>query len=522
LCGRFDIGKAHEKIEKSPVIATFMPSAAPGFDLFNEWSQTPPRTSEPARFLKDVQQQAIATDHDKIASITFPIPSITPWAALSALGKAHHRHVYYDSPQPWALVGLDVAVGYSGAGAARFDQAQQFIQSWRSQFVYAEPIAKTVFAGRFFCSATFFNQPSPQPSPQLYNQPANQSSAPSFEASDCAPFAPVYVFVPRVQVMTMDGASTVTFNCLMRADTDIEAMVNRVQAQILTLNATTSIGEARSASQKIVVKDVAAFEQTVAGALSQVSHSVDSLHKVVLADVMDVVAPQAVDVVRSLQTLRKNHPDCTVFSVGNGRGQSFIGASPERLLSINEGQLTTDALAGSASRGKTPNADRAIGQSLLDSEKERYEHRVVVDFIVRQLRSLNLIPHHAANPKLLQLLHIQHLHTPITATLDPAKISPLDILAKLHPTPAVAGLPREPACQLISQHETFDRSLYAAPLGWIDTRGNSEFIVGIRSALIDGCKARLYAGAGIVAGSEPAKELAEIRLKLQTLLNALV
>ncbi len=482
-----------------------MPSVAPGFDLFKEWPTTTPQASEPACFLRHAQQQAIATNHAKIASITFPIPPIAPWAALSILGKAHHRHVYYDSPQPWALVGLDVAVGCSGTGPTRFDQAQRFIQTWRSQFIYAEPIAKTVFSGRFFCSATFFNQPS-QPLPN---------------ATDPAPFEPVYVFVPRVQVMTMGLASTVTFNCLMTAATDVDAMAHQIQAQILALNAAPAIGEARAASQKTVVKDVAAFEKTVAGALSQINEN-DLLHKVVLADVMDVVAPQAVDVVRSLQTLRKNHPDCTVFSVGNGQGQSFIGASPERLLSINEGQLTTDALAGSASRGDTSDADKVIGQALLDSEKERYEHRVVVEFIARQLRSLNLIPHHATAPRLLQLLHIQHLHTPITATLNPNTISPLDVLAKLHPTPAVAGLPRAAACQLISQHETFDRSLYAAPLGWIDTRGNSEFIVGIRSALIDGCKARLYAGAGIVAGSEPAKELAEIKLKLQTLLNALV
>jgi len=226
--------------------------------------------------------------------------------------------------------------------------------------------------------------------------------------------------------------------------------------------------------------------------------------------------------VRSLQTLRRNHPDCTVFSVGNGKGQSFIGASPERLLSINEGRLTTDALAGSASRGQTPEADEALAQSLLNSDKERYEHQVVVKFIAEQLRSLDLDPNYTPAPQLLQLLHIQHLHTPMSATIDPKKVSPLDILAKLHPTPAVAGLPLQNACKLIHQHENFDRGLYAAPLGWIDTEGNSEFIVGIRSALIDGCKARLYAGAGIVAGSEPAKELAEIKLKLQTLLNALV
>ena len=182
----------------------------------------------------------------------------------------------------------------------------------------------------------------------------------------------------------------------------------------------------------------------------------------------------------------------------------------------------TDALAGTAPRGATPTADAALGQTLLRSEKERYEHRVVVEFIVGQLRSLGLNPQYAAAPQLLQLLHIQHLHTPISAVLDPHQVSPLDILAKLHPTPAVAGVPRQAACHLISQYETFDRGLYAAPLGWIDTDGNSEFIVGIRSALINGCKARLYAGAGIVAASQPAKELAEIKLKLQTLLNALV
>jgi menaquinone-specific isochorismate synthase len=98
----------------------------------------------------------------------------------------------------------------------------------------------------------------------------------------------------------------------------------------------------------------------------------------------------------------------------------------------------------------------------------------------------------------------------------------LDIVAKLHPTPAVAGVPTEFACEQIRLFETFDRSLYAGPIGWVDCQGNGEFIVGIRSASIEGNKARLYAGAGIVAGSDPDKELAEIQLKLQSLFKALV
>ena len=120
----------------------------------------------------------------------------------------------------------------------------------------------------------------------------------------------------------------------------------------------------------------------------------------------------------------------------------------------------------------------------------------------------------------MQLSNIQHLWTPIRANL-PNSVHPLQILAQLHPTPAVAGVPCEEACHAIREWETLDRQLYAAPLGWVNGQGDSEFIVGIRSALINGDRARLYAGAGIVAGSDPAKELAEIQLKLQALLNTL-
>lgn len=492
-----------------------MPAVQHGFDR----SKTTLKTTETARFLNHAQQQAIQANQAKIASLTFSIAPMPPWAALSVLGKRHQRHFYYDPPQQPAMVGLGVVVGCSTAGAARFAQAQKFIHLWQDQFIYAESrFAK----GLFFCSATFFEET------------AEAIASPPAAAPIC--FDPAYVFVPQVLVTSQADVSTVTFNCLMTATTDLEetrARIDRQLKQLMTADlradsaddlqtdpSAESLRNPAAASQKEVAKGVDNFEHTVRAVLRQIQAG--QLHKVVLADVMDVVASQPVDVVRSLQTLRQNHPDCTVFSVGNGQGQSFIGASPERLLSITGGQLTTDALAGSASRGTTAELDAQLAYTLLHSDKERYEHRVVVEFLARQLRSLGLDPQYSAVPQLLQLLHIQHLHTPISAALSPQTIPPLDILAKLHPTPAVAGVPRRAACQLIGQHEAFDRGPYAAPLGWIDTQGNSEFIVGIRSALIDGCKARLYAGAGIVAGSEPAKELAEIKLKLQTLLSALV
>jgi menaquinone-specific isochorismate synthase len=480
-------------------------------------------TTETQRFLNHCQQQAIQSNSPKIASLTFAIAPIAPWAVLAVLGDRDQRHFYYDPPQQPSMIApsmiaIDAVVGCSAAGSMRFAQAQAFVRFWQGRFIYAQSEAAQLeiqpnissqqrdlsplsarIKSYFSCSATFFDHAA---------------------LSEAAHFEPIYVSVPGVQVLTSSETSTATFNALMTASTDIDQITERIYWQLQRLMRADSLTQAKVATRQVISKDVANFEGAVGAALRQVKAG--HLHKVVLADVMDIVTPQPVDEVRSLQTLRTNHPDCTVFSVGNGRGQSFIGASPERLLSISQGQLTTDALAGSAPRGTTAQLDADIAQTLLHSKKERYEHQVVVEFIARQLRSLGLNPRYANAPQLLQLLHIQHLHTPIKALLSPQTVPPLDILAKLHPTPAVAGVPRQAACQLISQHETFDRSLYAAPLGWIDTQGNSEFIVGIRSALIDGCKARLYAGAGIVAGSEPSKELAEIKLKLQTLLNALV
>ncbi|WP_121967551.1 isochorismate synthase [Leptolyngbya sp. BC1307] len=473
-----------------------MPALQHESDLFT--------TTETLRFLKHCQRQAVQADHAKIASLTFEIAAVVPWAVLAILGAAHPRYFYYDSPKAPATVGLGAAVDCVSSGPLRFEQAQAFVHLWQRRFIYADSVQSP--KGRFFCSATFFAKA------------ATEMAEPN---ADSAHFEPAYVFVPEVQVTTRADGSTVTFNCLMMAATDLDRTTAQIYRQLQQLTAADSKQDSiPHPVNQCVTKGVADFERAVTAALQQV-HS-GKLHKVVLADVMDVVAPQPVNVGRSLQALRQNHPDCTVFSVGNGRGQSFIGASPERLLSIANGQLTTDALAGSASRSQTPGIDIQLAQTLLNSEKERYEHQVVVEFIVQQLRSLGLNPHYTATPKLLQLRHIQHLHTQISAVLSPQTVPPLDILAKLHPTPAVAGVPRQAACQFIRHHETFDRSLYAAPIGWIDTQGNSEFVVGIRSALINGCQARLYAGAGIVAGSEPAKELAEIKLKLQTLLSALV
>jgi menaquinone-specific isochorismate synthase len=182
--------------------------------------------------------------------------------------------------------------------------------------------------------------------------------------------------------------------------------------------------------------------------------------------------------------------------------------------------MFTEALAGSAPRGQSASEDAALTRGLLQSEKDLREHRVVLGSITRRLADLGLKLEHAANPRVLALANVQHLHTPVSAAL-PAGVHILDLVERLHPTPAVGGTPRDRAVAAIKRLEPFDRGLYAGPLGWVDHRGGGEFFVGIRSALIDGRTATAYAGAGIVAGSDPQKEFAETELKFKALIEAL-
>ena len=163
-----------------------------------------------------------------------------------------------------------------------------------------------------------------------------------------------------------------------------------------------------------------------------------------------------------LNRLRQMYPDCYVFSTHNGKGQNFIGASPERLISIRDRQLFTDALAGSISRGKTTAEDAVLANQLLQSEKERHEHRVVIDFITQSLQELSIAPQ-LLSPRLRRLANIQHLWTPIQAKV-PINVHPLEIVAALHPTPAVGGVSRQLACKKIRTYEKFERGLYACLL----------------------------------------------------------
>ncbi|HQU08656.1 MAG TPA: chorismate-binding protein, partial [Opitutales bacterium] len=173
-------------------------------------------------------------------------------------------------------------------------------------------------------------------------------------------------------------------------------------------------------------------------------------------------------------------------------------------------------LAGSAARGETAREDARLAQQLLRSEKDLWEQNLVLKTIVENLESLGLKPAYPDTVRLVQLANVQHLCTPITAELS-SDLHLLDVVSKLHPTPAVGGMPRQEALKIIQQLEPNPRGLYAGPLGWFNDRGEGEAIVALRCAWIHGNCARLYAGSGIVAGSEPLLERQETQIKWEAL-----
>jgi menaquinone-specific isochorismate synthase len=220
-----------------------------------------------------------------------------------------------------------------------------------------------------------------------------------------------------------------------------------------------------------------------------------------------------------LRAQAERNPRATIFAAGRN-DTCFLGATPERLVSLDDGRAKIDCLAGTIRLPGDASEAEALADAILHDSKELHEHEVVARAIREALAPVCESVEAPEKPLIKRTADVQHLHTPITATTKPG-IELFDLVERLHPTPAMGGYTRDAAVTKIGELETFDRGWYAAPVGWVDAAGNGDFAVAIRSALIEGNQARLYAGNGIVEGSDPAKEFEETELKLRAMLWAL-
>ncbi|MFC7364431.1 MULTISPECIES: isochorismate synthase [Bhargavaea] len=220
-----------------------------------------------------------------------------------------------------------------------------------------------------------------------------------------------------------------------------------------------------------------------------------------------------------LEHLAAEQQESYLFGLENSES-FFFGATPERLVKIEGGRSLTACVAGSIRRGKTAEEDRMLGEGLLKDLKNREEHQFVVRMIGDVFRSFCSEVRIPAGPRLLKVRDIQHLFTPIEG-MPNSGTDLLDLVHALHPTPALGGTPRGEALRMIRENEKMDRGFYGAPIGWMDTEGDGEFAVAIRSGLLKGDRAHLYAGGGIVAGSVPEEEYEETWVKFRPMMRAL-
>jgi len=337
--------------------------------------------------------------------------------------------------------------------------------------------------------------------------------------------------LPRLLLSTDDGVTTLTANLLVNPDRAVESDLTgvlRLADDVLRRHDESS----RDHSDGCVsdVRPRGEWEDLVAEGAAACGDGL--FEKVVLARSVRVRADHSFDAANSLRRLRATYPAAYIFAVARGYSRPgsgtdrtgedacFLGATPERLVRLADSAVDVACLAGSEARGVTAAEDEQAGEALMRSEKNRAEHTVVVRTVRAALDDLCTDLSVPGAPRLLRLPNVQHLYTPVEGRVR-AGVGVLDLVARLHPTPAVGGYPHDAALRFIREREGLDRGWYAGPIGYVDRDSEGEFAVALRSALLRGDEATLFAGCGIVADSRPSDEYTETRLKLRPMLGAL-
>ena len=259
------------------------------------------------------------------------------------------------------------------------------------------------------------------------------------------------------------------------------------------------------------------YQDSVRQALGRIAAG--ELSKVVLARDLTGSIPAGSDLRRLVRALSTGYPDTWAFAV-----DGLIGASPETLVTVHERTVTARVLAGTAGRGADADADTVASSALASSPKDLDEHQYAVQSVLASLRPHTRALAASEQPFLLKLPNLFHLATDVEGELAEGE-SALDLVGALHPTAAVAGTPTTIAIGVIRELEPFDRGRYAGPVGWVDAAGNGEWAIALRCAQFTATDGDIavtaYAGAGIVAGSDPESELLETRVKFRPLVDAL-
>lgn len=451
-------------------------------------------------FVEGEQQQASQDNSSTLFSTTVDFSAVDA-AWLFDRVQGQERILWEQPRQGFSLVAIGTAAQFTGSGKEGFSQVST---AWR----------------RLLSRATIEASPScPLPAPVSLGgfafDPAGQSESAWTDYPDAL------LIIPRLLYLAYQDTSWLTVNVMVTPGCDARAAAETTLEAFRTLLATdeTAPLEASPGPEVSLHDPISArcWQATVAAVVKDIQRQ--AVEKVVLARQIHLNARRSLHPGSIIRRLRVRYHDCTVFAFARGK-HCFVGATPERLIRLDGQRVQATCLAGTTARGTTADEDQLLGEKLLADDKERHEHALVVRALRQTLEPICVSLNVPETPGLLRVSNVQHLYTPVAGVLQQDS-DILELIARLHPTPALGGEPRQAALELIRTYEPFHRGWYAGPVGWIDGRGGGEFVVAVRSALLRGSEAWLYAGCGIVAGSDPEREYHESCLKLQPMLWAL-
>jgi salicylate biosynthesis isochorismate synthase len=448
-------------------------------------------------------ERAARRQRRTLVSATVPVERVDSAAAVFASRLATDHWFCWEQPdRGFALAALGVAYEATSRGENRFEDVAAECLRLGEGAVVEEPSIVPAGAGPIWTGGFSFD-PTGAASPQWSS------------------FAPASMVLPELSICRQGENAFLTLNAIAGSDSASGAVaVERAATRLAGLRTQPLPLLDPHLTERPEIRSVLPpgdFEAAVHAATRRIETG--ELSKVVLAREVTVEAASAHDPAPVFAALRELFPSCFCFCCGTPEA-AFLGASPELLIRRAGASASTVALAGSTRRSSDPAVDDHLGEQLLRSDKDRREQRIVAERIVRILRPHSVWVEAAAEPELVKVANIQHLGTPVLAQLAEPR-SAVELAGLLHPTPAVGGEPRAEAERAIAELERMDRGWYAGPVGWMDATEDGEFCVALRSALLRDRTAHLYAGVGLVAGSDPAAELAETEVKLEALLPLL-
>ncbi len=427
-----------------------------------------------------------------ILSISVPVRQADPLISLPLLTKKHQFRFLWDlSP------GLCISAGghcqsLDLSGPKRFENAQRFSDEIFTRLIDTSPSIEFATPKILF-SFSFFDQ--------IKNNEKSEDDKFSLQA-----------VLPRWQLSAKDRLTSLRLNAVAQNQADVRETIEKLWAIREKINK-SSLKIQPDLKENFLVDNFSnEWKSQYRDALAKGIELINTgdLDKLVLATRQHLFLQKPLDPLKLLARLRVQQTKSCRFLWQKNNQESFFGASPERLISLNQNNLLIDALAGTAKKDDD-------GKELLASSKDLREHHFVVNSIVKQLCKNGIKASYQSQPRLMTQGHLIHLHTLIKAYVE--NKSPLCLVESLHPTPAVAGLPLSKSLSWLRALEPFDRQTYASPIGWIDKNQNSEFRVAIRYGYMRGNELKLFAGAGLVKGSTVEAEMQEVALKFEVLRN---